>query len=123
MKQTLELSTFTDCGRATGLQRWLPKARAGSSARSYASTASLVMLVQPLGVIQGVLDSVLRVRNLVLAGLLLVTAACLLLVIFIFSLTFRLRHSEFDSLARLELREVWFGIYAVRLESFSWLAD
>lgn len=83
----------------------------------YASTSeSLVMLVQPLGVIQGVLDSVLRVRNLVLAGLLLVTAACLLLVIFIFSLTFRLRHSEFDSLAKIGAsRGLVFGIYACEI--------
>lgn len=83
----------------------------------YASTSeSRVMLVQPLGVIQGVLDSVLRVRNLVLAGLLLVTAACLLLVIFIFSLTFRLRHSEFDSLAKIGAsRGLVFGIYACEI--------
>ena len=83
----------------------------------YATTSeSLVMLVQPLGVIQGVLDSVLRVRNLVLAGLLLVTAACLLLVIFIFSLTFRLRHSEFDSLAKIGAsRGLVFGIYACEI--------
>ena len=83
----------------------------------YASTSeSLVMLVQPLGVIQGVLDSVLRVRNFVLAGLLLVTAACLLLVIFVFSLTFRLRHSEFDSLAKIGAsRGLVFGIYACEI--------
>ena len=43
----------------------------------------------------------LRVRNLG-TGLLLVTAACLLLVIFIFSLTALRR--EFDSLAKIELR-------------------
>ena len=74
----------------------------------YASTSeSLVMLVQPLGVIQGVLDSVLRVRNLVLAGLLLVTA-CLLLVILFSASPFDYVTVNSILSPRLELQEVWF---------------
>ena len=60
-----------------------------------------VMIIEPLSVVQRLLASVLRVRNLVLAGLSLVTGACLLLVVFVFLLTFRLRQAEFDTLKKI----------------------
>ena len=59
------------------------------------------MLIEPLSVIRRLLASVLRVRNLVLAGLSLVTGACILLVVFVFLLTFRLRQNEFDTLRKI----------------------
>lgn len=68
----------------------------------YASSSDAnVMIVEPLSVIRRLLASVLRVRNLVIAGLALVTGACLLLVVFVFWLTFRLRQNEFDTLKKI----------------------
>ena len=66
-----------------------------------ARTDAKVMLIEPLSVIRRLLASVLRVRNLVLAGLSLVTGACILLVVFVFLLTFRLRQNEFDTLRKI----------------------
>lgn len=68
----------------------------------YASRSdSSVMIVEPLSVIRRLLASVLRVRNLVIAGLALVTGACLMLVVFVFWLTFRLRQNEFETLKKI----------------------
>ncbi len=60
-----------------------------------------VMVVEPLRVVRRLLASVLRIRNLVISGLALVTVACMLLVVFVFLLTFRLRQNEFDTLKKI----------------------
>lgn len=60
-----------------------------------------LMMVEPLVVIRRLLASVLRVRNLVIAGLALVTGACILLVVFVFWLTVRLRQNEFEMLRKI----------------------
>ena len=66
-----------------------------------------LMMVQPLAVIRRLLDSVLRVRNLVIAGLALVTGACLILAVLIFWLSFRLRRPEFESLKKIGASTTW----------------
>lgn len=68
----------------------------------YASRSDVnIMMIEPLIVIRRLLASVLRVRNLVIAGLALVTIACMLLVVFVFMLTFRLRQNEFETLKKI----------------------
>ena len=68
----------------------------------YASLSDTdVMIVDPLNVIRRLLASVLRVRNLVITGLTLVTIACMMLVAFVFLLSYRLRQNEFETLKKI----------------------